>query len=217
MPAMLSCRDCHRHFHADETSCPFCDTPVALTSAPNSIVTSVVAFAAGLSLLACTESGEESGESNASTTDLSSTTDMSSTMGDGDGDMQETTDYSGADYGGPPPPCDELNAAMPLNVGNNPVDTTNGSNGFVTSCGDASGTGPDQVFVFNAPADASFSFAMTTNVDAWLLQFGNYYCYTYGQCVMGESLDIVMAEGETLHLIMDGSAGGAASIDITQN
>src|SRR5690242_3110657 len=102
MGVMLECTGCHRFVHATESSCPFCDVPLQLTSAAG-VARLPLAFVAGLSLFACTDSNDEAGESNAVTTDPGSTagTESASTTGDGDGDMQETLDYSSAgDYGG---------------------------------------------------------------------------------------------------------------------
>ena len=67
-----------------------------------------------------------------------------------------------------------------------------------------------------ANADANFSFALNANFDAWLLPFGGYECYSYGECQPMAPLQIQLAEGELLFLLLDGSAGGAASIDVTQ-
>lgn len=215
---MLECQGCHRYVHATESSCPFCAAPVVLTSAASLARAPMVAFAAGLSLLACTESDDDAGESNAVTTDPS-TSESASTTGDGDGDTQETLDYSGSDYGGAPP-CDEFNNAIPLTVGSNPIDTSMAGNDFGTYCGDQMGTGPDRLLEFVPPAAGHFTFAVTAaNFDAWLLQSG-YYCYAYGEteCMPNQSLEIDMVEGETLHLILDGSTdvGGIVSVDITQ-
>jgi hypothetical protein len=219
---MLECQACHRYVRATESSCPFCATPLALTSAASLTTMPMVAFAAGLSLLACTESEDDAGESNAVTTDPSTSTSESesdTTSGDGDGDTQETLDYGGSDYGGAPP-CDEYYDAIPLAVGSNPVDTSMSGDDFGTYCGDQAGTGPDQLMEFVPPAAGQFTFAITgANFDAWLLRSG-YYCFGYGEaeCVPNQSLQIDLLEGETLHLIIDGAGdvGGTASIDITQ-
>jgi hypothetical protein len=216
---MLECEGCHRYVHATESSCPFCAAPLALTSAASLTRAPIVAFAAGLSLLACTESGDDSADSNEVTTDPSTSETATSTSGDGDGDTQETLDYSGSDYGGPPP-CDESGSAIPLTVGSNPVDTTMSGNGFATSCAGQAGTGPDQMLEFTAPAQGLFTFAITgANFDAWLLESG-YYCYTYGEaaCMPNQALGIDLTEGDILYLILDSAAdgGGTASIDVTQ-
>jgi hypothetical protein len=233
---MLECQGCHRYIHATESSCPFCATPLVLTSAVSPARGPMVEFAAGLSLLACTDSNDDSGETNAVTTDpstssesdstSSSESDSTSTAGDGDGDTTvgdgdgDTLDYGGSDYGGSPP-CDELANAIPVNVGSNPVDTTMSSNYFVSYCGDQMGTGPDQMLEFLAPADGQFTFAITgANFDAWLLQSG-YYCGLYygtGECMPNQALDIDLVEGQILYLILDGptDGGGTASIDVTQ-
>jgi hypothetical protein len=189
-----------------------------MTSAASLSTVPMIAFAAGLSLLACTESSDDAGESNAVTTDPS-TSESTGTTGDGDGDTQETLDYSGSDYGGAPP-CDELGNTIPLSVGNNPIDTSMSGNDFTTSCGEQVGTGPDRLLEFAAPAAGQFTFAVTADsFDAWLLQSG-YYCnaYTEAECVPNQSLDIALVEGETLYLILDGStdAGGSVTVDITQ-
>jgi hypothetical protein len=224
---MLECRGCHRYIHATESSCPFCAAPSTLTSAASLAKGPVVAFAAGLLLLACTETNDDSGDSNAVTTDPSSSESLSSsgesetasTNGDGDGDTQETLDNGGSDYGGPPP-CDEIHNTIPVTVGSNPVDTTISGNGFSTYCGEQLGTGSDQLLEF-IPTDAGhYTFALTgANFDAWLLR-SNSYCYAYGQleCMPNQGFDIDLAEGEILKLILDGSTegGGTASIDITQ-
>jgi hypothetical protein len=161
----------------------------------------MVAFAAGLSLLACTEPDDESGETNEEVT------------------SQETLDYSGSDYGGPPP-CEELDTAIPISVGSNPVDTTMSGDAFSTSCGDQLGTGSDQLLEFVAPAAGHFTFTLTgANFDAWLLQ-SNYYCYVSGEetCMPNLAVDINLGEGDTLYLVLDSSAdgGGTASVDVTQ-
>jgi hypothetical protein len=196
---MLECEGCHRYIHATESSCPFCTAPVTLTAAVSLGRAPMVAFAAGLSLLACKESDDEAGDA--------------STTGN------DNLDYSGADYGGPPP-CEEVANAIPLSVGSNPVDTSMSGNDFVSECGDQSGSGPDQLLQFVAPAAGQFTFALTgADFDAWLLQ-SNYYCYTVGEeaCVPNQSLDIDLVEGQTLYLILDGASneGGTVSVDITQ-
>jgi hypothetical protein len=160
----------------------------------------MVAFAAGLSLLACTEPDDDAGETNEVTS-------------------QETLDYSGSDYGGPPP-CEELDTALPIVVGSNPVDTTMSGDGFSTSCGDQLGTGSDRLLQFIAPAAGNFTFTLTgANFDAWLLQ-SNSYCYASGEeaCVPNLGVDIDLVEGDTLYLILDSSTdgGGTASVDVTQ-
>lgn len=211
---MLPCPGCHRHVRADESSCPFCGAALALTSSGSSM-SPLVALAAGLSLFACTESGDDSADGNTTT----SMTETSATMGDGDGDTQDP-DYSGSDYGGPPP-CDALDNAIPINVGANPVDTTNNANSFDATCGSNAGSGPDQVYQFISPAAGDFHFELAgVNPDAWLLQFGNYYCDIYGNsstCVPGNALDITMNESDIIHLILDGTAGVAGTINVTQN
>jgi hypothetical protein len=224
---MLECEGCHRHVHATESSCPFCAAPLAsaagLASAP------MVALAAGLSLLGCTQSGGDSGDSNAVTTDPStsesaSTSTSTSGDGDGDGDTQDTLDtlddYSGSAYGGPPP-CDDLADAIPLTVGSNAVDTsTSGGNDITTNCMGLLGNAPERMLEFVSPAAGHFTFAIMDAIgDNWLLQSG-YYCYAYdqGTCVPNQSLGIDLAEGETLYLILDGTTdfGGPATIDVTQ-
>jgi hypothetical protein len=190
---MLQCEGCHRFVHATETSCPFCAAP-GLARGP------MVAFAAGLSLLACTDPDDDVGETNEVTS-------------------QETLDYSGSDYGGPPP-CEELDTALPIVVGSNPVDTTMSGDGFSTSCGDQLGTGSDRLLQFIAPAAGNFTFTLTgANFDAWLLQ-SNSYCYASGEetCVPNLAVDIDLVEGDTLYLILDSSTdgGGTASVDVTQ-
>jgi hypothetical protein len=219
---MLECQGCHRYVHATESSCPFCAAPLALTSAASLARRPLVALAAGLSLLACTESGDDSADGNTVTTDPS-TSESTSTSGDGDGDTQETTgytdysDYSGSDYGGSPP-CDELVNSIPISVGSNPVDTSMSVNNFSTECGDQTGTGPDELLEFVSPAAGHFTFTLTSaNFDAWLLRSG-YYCDTYGgvECMPNQGFDIEMIEGDTLFLILDGTASGTASVDVTQ-
>jgi hypothetical protein len=240
---MLECKGCHRYIHATETSCPFCAAPLALASAASFSKGPMVTFAAGLSLLACIESSDDSGESNAVTTDPSTSESASSssdttstagdgdgdttvgdgdgdtTVGDGDGDTQETLDYSGSDYGGPPP-CDELGSAIPLIFGSNPVDTTMSGNAFNTSCDDQFGSGPDLMLQFIAPLDGNYNFALTgANFDAWLLESG-YYCYAYNEdaCVLNQAFYTDMLQGQLLYLILDSptDGGGTVSIDITQ-
>jgi hypothetical protein len=222
---MLECQGCHRYVHATESSCPFCAAPLLLTSAVSLARMPSVAFAAGLSLLACTESDDDAGESNAVTTDpstesASTTGDGDGDMGDGDGDTQETLDYSGSDYGGPPP-CEELETAIPIVVGSNPIDTTMSGNNFATQCGDDSfGTGPDQLLEFAAPATGQFTFALSSaTFEGWLLT-SSYYCYANGEleCMPNQAVDIQLGEGEILYLILDGSTdgGGTASVDVTQ-
>ena len=201
-------------FVPTESSCPFCGAAVVLTAA--STVSLPLAFVAGLSLLACTDKEDEAGD------DLTSdpTSETVSTAGDGDGDTQETTDYTdygGSEYGGPPP-CDELASAIPLALGSNPIDTAMSGDDFVTMCGDQQGTGPDSILQFSSPAAGVFSFAVSgASFDAWLLQFG-FYCEPYASdlCAPNQALDIELFEGQTLYLIVDGAAGGAASIDVTQ-
>lgn len=188
-----------------------------MTSAASLATVPMVAFAAGLSLLACTESNDDSGESNAVTTDPS--TSESATAGDGDGDTQETLDYSGSDYGGAPP-CDELSNTIPLTVGSNPIDTSMAGNDDNTSCGGQVGIGPDRMLEFVSPAAGQFTFGVSAdNFDAWLLRSG-YYCSAYSEdeCVPNQALDIQLVEGEVLYLIVDGAtdAGGSVSVDITQ-
>jgi hypothetical protein len=234
---MLECEGCHRFVRVTESSCPFCAIPVVVTSAVGLARMPTVALAAGLSLLACDRSGsDEAGEGNEVTTNPSTSETTAgdgdgdtstagdgdgdtSTAGDGDGDTQETLDYSGSDYGGPPP-CDALENSIPINVGSNPINTTMSGNWADSACGDRVGTGPDEILQFIAPAEGHFVFAVSNaTFDAWLLEFG-YYCYAYGgpDCVLNQGLEIDMYEGETLHLIIDGSTdgGGTASVDVTQ-
>lgn len=209
---MLPCPGCHRHVRADESSCPFCGAALALTSSGSSM-SPLVALAAGLSLFACTESGDDSADGN-TTTSMSET---SATMGDGDGDTQDP-DYSGSDYGGPPP-CEEIGSAIPLNLGANQVDTTNNTNDFDATCGSNAGSGPDQIYEFISPSAGDFHFELAgVNADSWLLQIG-YYCDIYGgvMCTLGNALDISMGENEVIHLILDGSAGVAGTLNVTQN
>lgn len=215
--AMLECQGCHRFIRASESSCPFCGVPSTLTSA-TSVGSLQLAFAAGLSMLAC-DSGEDSGDTNAVTTDQSSSeTSETSTSGDGDGDTQETLDYSGSDYGGAPP-CEELQTAIPIAVGSNPIDTSMAGNDHGSYCGDLQGTGPDDILEFSAPADGHFTFTPTANFDAWLLESG-YYCYPYGgnECAAGQALEIDMLEGQILYLMLDGAsdAGGTVTIEVSQ-
>jgi hypothetical protein len=167
-----------------------------LTSAASLTRMPTVAFAAGLSLLACAESDD-----------------------DADGDTQETLDFSGADYGGPPP-CDELANAIPIAVGSNPIDTSMSGDDFSTSCGDQVGTGPDLLLEFAAPASGHFTFALNTSFDAWLL-YSDDYCYTNGEaeCMPNQGFEIDLVEGATLYLIVDGSTdgGGTGTVDVTQD
>jgi hypothetical protein len=206
---MLECEGCHRFVHVTESSCPFCATPVVVTSEAQTSAVGLarmptVALAAGLSLLACDKSDDEVGEGS----------ETSSTAGDGDGD------YSGSDYGGPPP-CDELASAIPISIGANPINTTMTVDSFSTSCGDQTGTGPDQLLQFTAPTPAGvFAFELTgANFDGWLLEFNNYYCFADGgpQCTLNQGLEISLQDNETLYLIIDGTGGGTASVDVTQN
>jgi hypothetical protein len=221
LDAMLECQGCHRHVRATESSCPFCGADVLLTSAPGTGSFPLVAFAAGLSLLGCSEPDDEAGDSNATTTESStdtSTSETSSTTGDGDGDTQTTLEDDGTAYGGPMP-CSELDNAIPIAVGSNPIDTSMSGNEFDTSCGDQQGAGPDELLLFQAPAAGTFNFALTgATFDAWLLRSG-YYCGAYGvsECVPNQALDIAVVEGEDLYLIIDGPTdGGAVSVDVTQ-
>lgn len=90
---------------------------------------------------------------------------------------------------------------------------------FAEFCGDQQGSGNDELLEFVAPAAGQFTFSVTSDFDAWLLQTGT-YCYGYGvsECAPNQALQIDMAEGEVLNLMLDGPAGtgGATTIDVTQ-
>jgi hypothetical protein len=179
----------------------------------------MVAFAAGLSLLGCTQSGDDSADSNEVTTDPSTSESASTSTGDGDGDTQETLDYSGSDYGGPSP-CSDFTNAIPITVGSNEVGTSQGGNELTTNCMGYLGNAPERMLEFIPPAAGHFTFAIGDAAgDNWLLQSG-YYCYAYdqGTCVPNQSLGIDLAEGETLYLILDGNTdfGVLVTIDVTQ-
>lgn len=111
---MLACNSCHRYVRTDEDVCPFCGTAVCVAIAPTRL--SVMALAMGLTVLGCTDDGEDKDDmKNTTTSNGSETGDLTGgTTGDGDGDPGDgdgdaTTgvpDTSSSDYGAPPPPYD---------------------------------------------------------------------------------------------------------------
>ena len=214
---MLPCPSCQRHVRAAETHCPFCATPLRTTAAPSPLTASAVALAAGLSLLACTDSGD--GETNAVTTDPDSNTATGTSLGDGDGDPNETEDWGGGDYGGPAP-CNELDGAKTIILGDNAVDLASSVNDWASSCGDINGDGPDELLRFTAPAAASFTFGVSAGFEGWLLEFGEYGCFPYSSntCLPDQMLSFDLPEGATITLIVDTSAGasGTATVSVTQ-
>ncbi|WP_146158024.1 hypothetical protein [Enhygromyxa salina] len=215
---MIPCSGCHRHVRADSLSCPFCEVPLAAVPAPTTQRISTVALAAGLSLLGCTEPGDPGdSETNAATT--SAETESGTTLGDGDGDTQETFEEGGADYGGPPV-CPESNESAVLSVGSNPIDLTDAGNTFTSTCGSQSGSGPDAVYQFTAPSAGTFDFELVApSIDGWLLEFDTYDCFPYvpADCVPTPSLNIELAEGQTLYISLDSTAGGPGTIEVTQS
>ena len=190
MAVMLPCARCHRHVRADETTCPFCQAPLATqANQPSPLRASAAAVAAGLVLLACP-------------------------------DPSDPLELSGADYGGPPPPCDAVQSAIALDLGANAIDTTASGDDFDSSCGNERGDGPDQLLTFHAPSTGTFSFELDGSfADAWLLEFGTYECYPYGGngCVPNQALSIQMSEGGYVTLIVDSAATGASgTLTVTQ-
>jgi hypothetical protein len=89
---MLVCNGCHRHVRVEEPSCPFCGAAITMITAPSPARLSTMAFTAGLGLLACGERGESDGM-----TMTNSVSETATTVGDGDGDLNETLDAAASD------------------------------------------------------------------------------------------------------------------------
>ena len=190
---------------------------------------------AGLSLLACaTSEGESetvadptastSEESSGSETATETTTDTTvgeteTTLGDGDGDPMETEDWGGADYGGSPS-CEDQ-GPVDLALGSNAVDTTQGFNQQITTCGEASGQGNDQLYRFVAGAEGVHTISLANaDFEGWLIDADEgFYCYPIEdpECSLPqEGLVIDLSAGETLYLWLDGSDAGTGTLEITE-
>ncbi|KIG18771.1 hypothetical protein DB30_07786 [Enhygromyxa salina] len=194
---MLPCPGCQRHIRPDHSACPFCARPTASAATLPTAGLSL-AFTAGLSLFACT-TGDDS----------------SDTQQEQELDEQE---FGGADYGGAPPPCDDTDDAQLLVVGSNAVDTTDAVNVFESSCDQLSGTGADVIYKFIPESSGIYNVTLVNpDFEGWLLPFGDYLCepYSPGECVPAQALEIQAYVGTSAYIILDGTAGGTATIDIS--
>lgn len=213
---MQTCPECHRHVRADESGCPFCGTALRSAGAPQPFAP--LALAVGLGLFGCSEGDE--GETAATLSDSSSETSTStSTGGTETQDTEDTEDWAGSDYGGAPPPCDSYES-QELIVGVTAVDSTQTGNQVFSTCGEAQGSGNDALLRFVAPAEGTYSIALSqAETEMWLVQASEYGCYAYGgsECSLPQgALSIELGAEEVLHLWLDGSgAGGMANVEIT--
>ena len=212
---MQTCPECHRHARVDESACPFCGTALHSAAAPQPFVP--LALAVGLGLFGCSEGDE--GETAATMSDSSSET--STTVGGTDTqDTEDTEDWAGSDYGGAPPPCESYDA-QELIVGVSVVDSSETGNQVYSTCGEAQGSGNDALLRFVAPAEGSYSIALSqAETEMWLVQASDYGCYAYNngvECSLPQAaLNIELEAGEVLHLWLDSSgAGGSANVEIS--
>jgi hypothetical protein len=207
---MLVCNDCHRHVRVEALACPFCGATISMISAPSSGRLGPLALTAGLGLLACSD---RDGESEGMTTDANSQS--GTTLGDGDGDPNETLEATAAEYAGPDEiPCADFDP-IPAVVGLNAV-TVGGNSSLEGSCG---GDGPDAIYSFVAQADAEHTFAVTDATFQATLYVVGLTCFPPNElaCVsVPEVVTMPMTVGQTVHVVVDSNgAGGTASLEIT--
>jgi hypothetical protein len=179
-----------------------------------------MALTAGLGLLACGEGkdGDDMAMDTASET--------MTTLGDGDGDPNDTLDRGSSDYGGPELSgdgdgdtgesisCTDF-GPTPAMVGLNPVTVEAGSL-LMGSCG---GIGPEAIYSFVAEVDGDYTFAVTgADFEATLYVVGP-ICAPLAEldCVtVPDVVTMPMTIGQTVHVVVDSSgAAGTASLEIT--
>jgi hypothetical protein len=219
---MLVCNDCQRHVRTEEPACPFCGAGIAMVTAPSPMRLGTVALTAGLGLLAC---GDRK-DSDDMTVDTASET--MTTLGDGDGDPNETLDRGGSDYGGPEAwegdgdgdetdesiTCDDF-GPTPALVGLNPVTVDAGSL-LQASCG---GVGPEAIYSYYAEVEGQHTFAVIdADFEATLYVVGA-ICDPLDEIACAPAPDVItmpMAIGEVVYVVVDSSgAAGTASLEIT--
>jgi hypothetical protein len=216
---MLVCHGCHRHVRVEDPTCPFCGTSITTITAPSSGRLGSLALTAGL-MLACTD---KQGDSDGNTTTANSET--MTTLGDGDGDPNETLENAASDYGGPEDfssgdgdgdgtPCGDF-GPVPAMVGANPVTVDAGS--FLTaSCG---GVGPEAIYSFVAEVDGDYQFAVTNADFEATLYLAGVTCDPLDELACANAPDAItvsMFVGDTVYVVVDSSgAAGTASLDIS--
>ncbi|NVB36341.1 hypothetical protein G6O69_00765 [Pseudenhygromyxa sp. WMMC2535] len=163
-------------------------------------------------------SGESgSGESGETTTDTSGETTTTTTTGEEES-AEEWAEEGGADYAGPPECSDIFEGTWSL--GDNPVDTTQGSSWVWSSCGEASGDGKDVLRLFTAEEAGVYSFALVdADFEGWLVRGLGFECEAMDdpECTLPQaSLVLDLSAGQEAYVWVDGTDSGTGTVVVSQ-